>query len=1101
MKIARPIAFLFIMTLVFALLHASSFEVFAQTECVQPLDSVAVEGTWNDDCLSRNREDAYARYYTFSILRQFDVSITLESETDPYVFLLSGTGADADYLAENDDIDTGGRNFNSRVAITLEPGGYTIEATTYEQPAVGDFTLTVRGVGPLDDRAALAVLYNATDGPNWSDNTNWLTDVPLGEWQGVTTNDDGRVTELVFEGINLSGQIPSEIGNLSELEKLIFLDNELTGEIPTELGKLTRLKLLDLGRNEFTGSIPIDLSSLTKLQRLWLDNNRLTGTIPPELGDLPSLEEIYLSGNQLTGCVPVSLEDALEDFDELGLPLCNDADTTPTLPACVEALPETTTVAGTWNTDCTSNISAPQGRGDRYARFYAFTLNEAATVTVTLESSADTYLYLRKGLGRDETELLCENDDYSTPVNGTSCSNIDFNLNAQYDSGILASLGAGTYTIESTTYAAGTTGDFTLTTAGIDFTKPDASDRAALTALYNATNGDNWTHSDNWLTDALLSEWHGVYTNEDGRVTELDLNFNNLTGTLSPELVNLSELQALNLRANMGLTGTISPQLGSIANLRDLRLNDCNLTGEIPSELGNLTNLRFLFLQANQLKGQIPPELGDITNLQVLSLWHNQLSGEIPPELGSLSNLQELWLHDNVLTGEIPSELARLDNLELLYLKYNRLTGAIPPQFGNLTNLRELWLHNNGLVSDGLSGEIPPELGNLANLQELLLHDNVLTGEIPPELGNLANLQELSLGGNHLTGAIPVELSRLSKLKSLSLGGNQLTGKIPSQLGDIETLEFISLWQNNLTGEIPPELGKVTNLGGLDLQYNQLTGNVPAEIGNLVNLWSTLDLRGNQLTGRLPHSLTNINDLFNFNFDANAGLCAPADATFQAWLQSIPQHEGPNCEDATPDPTPDDPISPIPSGCTMQTFNGTSVDDSWTSDCVSRNRTENGTHYAKFFSFSVSRSATYDITLESRTDPYLILLGESGVIIDDDDDDDDGIFDLRARSSGIRIALEPGDYIVEATTYAGTATGDFTLTIIRPELAALHAFYNATDGENWRQSDNWLTDAPLSQWHGVTTDSDGRVTILELEHNHLSGKIPPEIGNLAIWRH
>ena len=1097
MKIARPIAFLFIMTLVFALLHASSFEVFAQTECVQPLDSVAVEGTWNDDCLSRNREDAYARYYTFSILRQFDVSITLESETDPYVFLLSGTGADADYLAENDDIDTGGRNFNSRVAITLEPGDYTIEATTYEQPAVGDFTLTVRGVGPLDDRAALAVLYNATDGPNWSDNTNWLTDVPLGEWQGVTTNDDGRVTELVFEGINLSGQIPSEIGNLSELEKLIFLDNELTGEIPTELGKLTRLKLLDLGSNEFTGSIPIDLSSLTKLQRLWLDNNRLTGTIPPELGDLPSLEEIYLSGNQLTGCVPVSLEDALEDFDELGLPLCNDADTTPTLPACVEALPETTTVAGTWNTDCTSNISAPQGRGDRYARFYAFTLNEAATVTVTLESSADTYLYLRKGLGRDETELLCENDDYSTPVNGTSCSNIDFNLNAQYDSGILASLGAGTYTIESTTYAAGTTGDFTLTTAGIDFTKPDASDRAALTALYNATNGDNWTHSDNWLTDALLSEWHGVYTNEDGRVTELDLNFNNLTGTLSPELVNLSELQALNLQANMGLTGTISPQLGSIANLRDLRLNDCNLTGEIPSELGNLTNLRFLFLQANQLKGQIPPELGDITNLQVLSLWHNQLSGEIPPELGSLSNLQELWLHDNVLTGEIPSELARLDNLELLYLKYNRLTGAIPPQFGNLTNLRELWLHNNGLVSDGLSGEIPPELGNLANLQELLLHDNVLTGEIPPELGNLANLQELSLGGNHLTGAIPVELSRLSKLKSLSLGGNQLTGKIPSQLGDIETLEFISLWQNNLTGEIPPELGKVTNLGGLDLQYNQLTGNVPAEIGNLVNLWSTLDLRGNQLTGKLPHSLTNINDLFNFNFDANAGLCAPADATFQAWLQSIPQHEGPNCEDATPDPTPDDPISPIPSGCTMQTFNGTSVDDSWTSDCVSRNRTENGTHYAKFFSFSVSRSATYDITLESPTDPYLILLGESGVIIDDDDDDDDGIFDLRARSSGIRIPLDPGDYIVEATTYAGTATGDFTLTIIRPELAALHAFYNATDGENWRQSENWLTDAPLSQWHGVTTDSDGRVTILELEHNHLSGKIPPEIGSLS----
>ena len=148
----------------------------------------------------------------------------------------------------------------------------------------------------------------------------------------------------------------------------------------------------------------------------------------------------------------------------------------------------------------------------------------------------------------------------------------------------------------------------------------------------------------------------------------------------------------------------------------------------------------------------------------------------------------------------------------------------------------------------------------------------------------------------------------------------------------------------------------------------------------------------------------------------------------------------------TPDPTPGDPTSPIPAGCTLQNFNGTSVDSTWISGCVSRNRTVNGTHYAKFFSFSVSRSATYDLTLESTTDTYLILLSETGDIIDEDDDDDGGVFDLRAKSSGIRIPLDSGNYIVEATTYAGTATGDFTLTITRPELAALHALYNATDG-------------------------------------------------------
>ena len=62
---------------------------------------------------------------------------------------------------------------------------------------------------------------------------------------------------------------------------------------------------------------------------------------------------------------------------------------------------------------------------------------------------------------------------------------------------------------------------------------------------------------------------------------------------------------------------------------------------------------------------------------------------------------------------------------------------------------------------------------------------------------------------------------------------------------------------------------------------------------------------------------------------------------------------------------------------------------------------------------------------------------------------------------------------------------------------ALVAFYNATDGENWSASDNWLSDAPLGEWYGVTTNDDGRVTTLNLDNNDLSGEIPPELGNLS----
>ena len=402
-------------------------------------------------------------------------------------------------------------------------------------------------------------------------------------------------------------------------------------------------------------------------------NSRIVETLAA--GDYTIEATTYNAGR--TGTFTLALNSTpVSDTDPPDPP---DPDPTPTTPACVAPLPDDMTVAGNWNTDCTSVVSAPSGSGDRYARFYTFTLSEAATVTVTLESSEDTYLYLREGSERDGTELLCENDDYSTPINGTPCSNIDFNLNAQYDSGMLASLGAGTYTIEATTYTAGTTGSFTLT-----------------------------------VTTVPVSD------------------------TTTPE---------------------------------------------------------------------------------------------------------------------------------------------------------------------------------------------------PPD---------------------------------------------------------------------PP----------------------------------------------------------------------------------------------TPDPTPGDPTSPIPAGCTLQNFSGTSVDDSWTSDCVSSNRTENGTHYAKFFSFSVSRSATYDLTLESRTDTYLILL-DDGNIIAEDDDDDDGVFDLRSRSSGIRIELDPGNYIVEATTYAGTATGDFTLTIIRPDLAALHALYNATDGANWINSGNWLTDAPLSDWHGIKTDDEGRITEIYLIGNNLEGEIPAALGRLS----
>ena len=188
-----------------------------------------------------------------------------------------------------------------------------------------------------------------------------------------------------------------------------------------------------------------------------------------------------------------------------------------------------------------------------------------------------------------------------------------------------------------------------------------ASDRAALVALYNATEGASWSTRTNWLSGRPLDEWHGVTTNSNGRVTELDLSSNDLHGALPAALGDLTNLESLRLSDN-ALTGQIPAALGDLTNLRALNLGSegrGKLTGPIPAALGNLTNLESLDLSSNELTGSIPAWLGDLSNLRALNLSSNPLTGRIPAALGNLTNLESLWLGWNELTGPVPAWAGR----------------------------------------------------------------------------------------------------------------------------------------------------------------------------------------------------------------------------------------------------------------------------------------------------------------------------------------------------------------------------------------------------------------------------------------------------------
>nr|AMM42858.1 LRR-RLK [Vernicia fordii] len=337
----------------------------------------------------------------------------------------------------------------------------------------------------------------------------------------------------------------------------------------------------------------------------------------------------------------------------------------------------------------------------------------------------------------------------------------------------------------------------------------------------------------------------------------LDLSTNSLSGTLPLSLANLTQVYELDISRN-NIIGVLDPRLfpdgtgatkTGLISLKHFLLQTTGLGGTIPEEIGNLKNLSLLALDENDFYGPIPPSLGDLSELTILRLSSNRLSGNIPPNLGTLSKLTDLRLFKNQLSGLVPPEFGNLSSLTVLHLSENKFIGNLPQQVcqgGKLVNFTAAF--NN------FSGPIPTSLKNCHTLYRVRLEHNQLTGVLDQDFGVYPNLTYIDISFNKLRGNLSAKWGQCQNLTLLKFAGNMLGGKIPVEISQLNQLAVLDLSSNQISGEIPPQLGKLSKLLRLSLKDNRLSGQVPTEIGELSNL-QFLDLSMNMLSGQIPYQI------------------------------------------------------------------------------------------------------------------------------------------------------------------------------------------------------------------------------------------------------
>ena len=429
-----------------------------------------------------------------------------------------------------------------------------------------------------------------------------------------------------------------------------------------------------------------------------------------------------------------------------------------------------------------------------------------------------------------------------------------------------------------------------------------------------------------------------------------------------------------------------------------------------------------------------------------------------------------------------------------------RVTVVEPSERGALVSLYRStggaqWVNGTNWLTDAPLGDwygvTVDQMGHVVRLE---LDSNNLAGPIPPQIAHLTRLRRLTLEDNSLNGRIPPEIGTLSLLDFLILSRNSLSGEIPPEIGKLTAMVTMGMSGNRLHGRIPPEIGRLTRLGWLDLGNNDLTGEIPAPLA--IPGLQTLIVAGNLLRGPVPSSFPR-SGLRRLKMSQprhrNLYLCLPGTSAFVEWAARAMVNADPRyCNDS--DRAALEALHQAAGGAAW-TNSGRWLADAavgeWfgvESDSLGRvvalDLTNNGLsgelpaglgHLTELTELKIGNNA-----LSGRLPRSLTTLSLR-----------------KLRYSGTGLCVPPGASFRAWRNTISEHEGTGVECDPISDRDILSILYRATGGPDWTTRDNWMTDAPLEEWHGVDVDAEGRVISLQLPSNNLKGIIPPELGQLA----